>query len=230
VINEVDSLLITEMSNTMKIAIVTFDGFNEIDSLVAAHILNRVPKPGWKAEIAAPTPSVTSMNGVVIAAQRPLEFLEDAEAIIFGSGRKTQQAIEDRSLMARIKVAPDRQLVASQCSGALVLAHLGLLRNIPACTDVRTRPELEAAGVEVIEAPFYARGNIASAGGCLSAQYLATWIIWRLIGKDAAIEALSYVVPVGQQEEYISRAIRAVAEYIIAPTTMVCAPGTARRV
>src|SRR5215470_19606807 len=108
----------------MKIAIVTFDGFNEIDSLVAAHILNRVPKPGWKAEIAAPAPSVTSMNGVVIAAQRPLEFLEDAEAVIFGSGRKTQQAIDDSSLMARIKIAPDRQLVASQCSGALVLARL----------------------------------------------------------------------------------------------------------
>jgi len=198
----------------MKIAIVTFDGFNEIDSLVAAHILNRVPEPGWKAEIAAPAPSVTSMNGVVIAAQRPLEFLEDAEAVIFGSGRKTQQAIEDSSLMARIKIAPDRQLVASQCSGALVLARLGLLRDMPACTDVRTRPELEAAGVEVIEAPFYARGNIASAGGCLSAQYLATWIIWRLIGKEAAIDALSYVAPVGQKEEYISRAVAAVSEFI----------------
>ena len=198
----------------MKIAIVTFDGFNEIDSLVAAHILNRVSRPGWKAEIAAPTPSITSMNGVVMAAQRPLEFLNDAEAVIFGSGRKTQQAIEDCSLMERIKVAPDRQLVASQCSGALVLARLGLLRDIPACTDVRTRPELEAAGVKVIEAPFYARGNIASAGGCLSAQYLATWIIWRLIGKDAAVETLSYVVPVGQQEEYISRAVQTVAEYI----------------
>jgi transcriptional regulator GlxA family with amidase domain len=198
----------------MKIAIVTFDGFNEIDSLVASHILNRVPRHGWKAEITAPTPSITSMNGVVMAAQRPLEFLDEADAVIFGSGRKTLQAIEDRSLMARIKVAPDRQLVASQCSGALVLARLGLLRDIPACTDVRTRPDLEAAGVKVIEAPFYARGNIASAGGCLSAQYLATWVIWRLIGKDAAVEALSYVVPVGQQEEYISRAILAVADHI----------------
>ena len=198
----------------MKIAIATFDGFNEIDSLVASNILNRAPVTGWKAEITAPTPSVTSMNGVVISAQRPLEFLADADAVIFGSGRKTRQVIEDRSLMARIKIAPERQLVASQCSGALVLARLGLLRDIPACTDMITRPELEAAGVQVIEAPFYARGNIASAGGCLSAQYLATWVIWRSIGKDAAIEALTYVVPVGQQEEYISRAIRAVAEYV----------------
>ena len=75
----------------MKIAIVTLDGFNELDSLVAAHILNRVPRPGGKAEI-TPTLSITSMNGVVMAAQRPLEFLEEVDAVIFGSGRKTRQA------------------------------------------------------------------------------------------------------------------------------------------
>jgi len=198
----------------MKIAILTFDGFNEIDSIVAAHILNRVQVPGWKAEITAPTQTVTSMNGVVIAAQKPLEFTGEANAIVIGSGRKTRQAIEDASIMSRIKISPATQLVASQCSGALILAHFGLLKDIPACTDVVTRPQLEAAGVSVIDAPFYARGNIASAGGCLSAQYLATWIIWRLVGKAAAVEALSYVVPVGQENEYITRAIGAVSNYV----------------
>jgi len=200
----------------MKIAIATFDGFNEIDSIVAAHILNRVLRPGWKAEITAPTETVTSMNGVVITAQQPLEFLAEADAVIFGSGRKTQQVIKDSSIMDRIKVAPDRQLVASQCSGALILAQLGLLESIPVCTDVTTRPQIEAAGVKVLDAAFYAEGNIASAGGCLSAQYLATWIIWRSLGKEAAIDALSYVVPVGQEAEYISRAVEAVSPYIMA--------------
>ncbi|HZS08189.1 MAG TPA: DJ-1/PfpI family protein [Blastocatellia bacterium] len=198
----------------MKIAIVTFDGFNEIDSIVAAHILNRVQVPDWKAEITAPTPTVTSMNGVVISSQRQLESLPEADAVIFGSGRRTRQAIADAPLMARIQVSPDRQLVASQCSGALVMARLGLLGDLPACTDVVTRPELEAAGINVLDAPFYAAGNIASAGGCLSAQYLATWIIWRFLGKDAATDALSYVVPVRQEAEYLSRAIETVAPYI----------------
>jgi len=199
----------------MKIAIVTFDGFNEIDSILAAHILNRVESPGWKAEITASTETVISMNGVVISAQRPLEFVSDADAVVFGSGRETRQVIEEPSIMSRIKLSPEHQLVASQCSGALVLARLKLLRDMPACTDAWTKPELEAAGVKVLERPFYAEGNIATAGGCLSAQYLATWIIWRLIGKEAAIEALNYVVPVGEQQEYISRAIDAVAPYVI---------------
>lgn len=198
----------------MKIAIATFDGFNEIDSVVAAHILNRVQQPGWKAEIAAPAKTITSMNGLVISAQQPLEYLTEADVVVFGSGRKTQQTIRDASIMARIKLVPDRQLIASQCSGALMLAHFGLLENIPACTDLRTRPKLEAAGINVLDAAFHAEGNLATAGGCLSAQYLSTWIIWRLLGKEEAEEALSYVVPVGEQTEYISRAIDTVAPYI----------------
>jgi transcriptional regulator GlxA family with amidase domain len=198
----------------MKIAILTFDGFNEIDSIVAAHILNRVEIPGWKAEITCPTESVTSMNGVTIAAQRSLEFASDADAVIAGSGRRTRQVIEDVSILSRLKLSPERQLIASQCSGALVLERLGLLKDLPACTDLKTRPWLEAKGVKVLDAPFYAQRNIATAGGCLSGQYLAAWIIWRLAGKEAVRQALSYVVPVGQEEEYISRAISIVGAYL----------------
>jgi transcriptional regulator GlxA family with amidase domain len=198
----------------MKIAILTFDGFNEIDSIVAAHILNRVQIPGWKAEITCPTATVTSMNGVTIAAQQPLEFAADADAVIVGSGRQTRQVIEDISIMSRLDLSPDRQLVGSQCSGALVLERFGLLQNLPACTDLTTRPWLEATGVRVLDAPFYARGNIATAGGCLSGQYLAAWVIWRLAGKDDVSEALSYIVPVGQEEEYISRAMNIVGAYV----------------
>jgi transcriptional regulator GlxA family with amidase domain len=198
----------------MKIAVVTFDGFNEIDSFVAAHILNRVERAGWKAEITAPAEFVTSLNGVRVAAQQPLEFIREADAVLFGSGRQTAQVIEDAAMMSRIKVDPQRQLIASQCSGALILARLGLLNGAPACTDLKTRPAVEAAGVLVLDQPFYARGNLASAGGCLSGQYLATWMIWRSIGIKAAIDALSYVAPVGQEEEYISRAVAIVSEFI----------------
>ena len=77
-----------------------------------------------------------------------------------------------------------------------------------------TRPVLERAGVEVLDAPFYAEGDVASAGGCLSAQYLATWLIWRALGKQAAIDTLSYVLPITQEAEDISRAVDAVSTFI----------------
>ena len=58
----------------MKIAILTFEGFNELDSFIALGILNRMRSKGWSAEITSPLPHITSMNGVKIQAQQPLKF------------------------------------------------------------------------------------------------------------------------------------------------------------
>ena len=57
----------------MHIAILTFDGFNELDSLVALGVLNRVKKPGWRVTLASPSATVTSMNGVTVHATATLE-------------------------------------------------------------------------------------------------------------------------------------------------------------
>jgi putative intracellular protease/amidase len=148
----------------MRIAILTFEGFNEIDSFVACGILNRMKKSGWKAEITSPSPTVTSMNGVAITAQRSLEFTREADVVIFGSGVNTRAIAGDPALLSRIHVDPARQLVGAQCSGTLLLAKMGLLGGVPACTDSTTKPWVVEAGVEVMDAPFAASGNVAPVG------------------------------------------------------------------
>ena len=198
----------------MKIAVLTFDGFNEVDSFVAAYMINRVARPGWKAEITCPEPVVESGRGVRVSAQRPLEFASEADAVLVGSGRQTARLVEDRATMSRLALDPRRQLVGSQCSGALILAKLGLLGSFPACTDRGTRPLVEAAGVRVLEQPFFASGNVATAGGCLSSHYLAAWFIWRLAGRAEAEEALAYVAPVGEESDYVTRATSIVGEFM----------------
>ena len=209
----------------MQIAVMTFEGFNEIDSFVTFHILNRLHAQGVRAEITCPSETVESGNGVRVAAQRPLEFANDADVVLFGSGRFTRQIVEDRATMSRLKLDPQRQLIGSQCSGALFLAKLGLLHALPVCTDQMTRAAVEAAGVRVLDQTFFASGNVASAGGCLSSPYLATWVIWRLLGRAAAEAALAYVAPVGEQASYIAGATGAVAPYVSAELEGLAAGG-----
>ena len=195
----------------MKIAIVTFEGFNEIDSFVALNILNRVKRDGWKAEITSPTETVTSLNGVTIQAQQPLSFANEADVVLFGSGRLTRQIVQDEKLLAVLKLDPARQLVGSQCSGSLVMKKLGLVENIPVCVDATTRPFLVETGATVLDdRSFYAAGNVATAGGCLSSVYLAAWVILNMAGYEAAVDALGYVAPVGEEREFIERALQAV--------------------
>jgi len=198
----------------MHIAILTFDGFNELDSLLALGILNRVKKADWRVSLSCPTPTVTSMNGVTLQAQSTLEEACTADAVLFGSGIKTRDLANDARLMGRLTLDPARQIIGAQCSGTLMLAKLGLLRAVPACTDLLTKPWVQEAGVEVLNQPFYADGNIATAGGCLSSQYLAAWVIARCEGLDAAKSAMHYVAPVGEKELYVERAIANISPYL----------------
>ena len=198
----------------MHIAILTFQGFNELDSLVALGVLNRVKKPGWRVTLCCPQPEVTSMNGVTVRAQSLLEEAASADAVIVGSGLQTREVVANPELMARLVLDPTRQLIAAQCSGTLVLAKLGLLGKVPACTDLTTKPWVQEAGVEVLNQAFYAQGNLATAGGCLAAPYLAAWIIARTQGVDAAAAALHYVTPVGEKDDYVARAMNNVLPYL----------------
>jgi transcriptional regulator GlxA family with amidase domain len=198
----------------MHIAILTFDGFNELDSLIALNILNRVKRPGWRVSIASPSSHVRSMNGVVVEAQASLEEARDAQAVLVGSGVRTRDVAADTGLMSRLAFDPQHQLLGAQCSGTLILAKLGLLDGVPACTDSTTKPWVEEAGVAVLDRPFVANRNVATAGGCLSSQYLAAWAIARLEGVEAARNAIHYVAPVGEKEIYVERAMANIAPFL----------------
>lgn len=198
----------------MQIAILTFEGFNELDSFIAATILNWMKPQGWAAYITAPDETVTSMNGVTVQRQRPLDFAAQADAVLIGSGIRTREIAADAAMLDRIALDPARQLIGAQCSGTLLLAKLGLVGDLPACTDLTTKPWVVEAGGRVIDAPFIAHDNVATAGGCLSAPYLAAWMIARGGSMADAEAALHYVAPVGEKADYVARARAVIAPFV----------------
>ena len=200
----------------MKIGILTFDGFNELDSFVALALLNRVP--GWRAELCGPEETLTSMNGVVVSNVQPIEFASECDIVLIGSGVRTRQVVADGAIMARIALDPARQIIGAQCSGALILAKLGLIGDLPACTDSSSKPWVVEAGVAVLDAPFVAHGNVATAGGCMAAHYLSAWAMARGAGVAAARDVIDYVAPVGEKAETVARVMGVVMPFLPAPT------------
>ena len=195
----------------MRISILTFDAFNDLDSLVAFGMLNRIALLGdtdWQVHIASPTPRVTSMNGLTIDAHEDLSQLAKADAVLIGSGMKTREVANTPALMEQLRALnPERQLLAAQCSGTFLLSRLGLLGRAPACTDLTSKPWVVESGVDVVPRAFAAHGNVATAGGCLASQYLVAWLLARLKGLDAAREVLHYFAPVGEKQVFIDRAL-----------------------
>jgi transcriptional regulator GlxA family with amidase domain len=194
----------------MKISILTFEGFNELDSLIAYGMLSRIARLGdadWQVKICSPTPRVTSMNGLTLDAHELLPECASADAVLIGSGMKTREVAANAEIMSQIQLNPLRQYIVSQCSGTFLMAKLGLLQQMPACTDLTSKPWVQEAGVNIVNQPFYSYGNLATAGGCLSAQYVSAWLISRLKGFAAAREVLHYFAPVGEKELYVDRAM-----------------------
>ena len=198
----------------MNVAILTFEGFNELDSFIAAGILNRMKAQGWNIQITRPSSHVTSMNGVTVTAQQPLEFANTADVVLFGSGILTRDIAKDESILNRLKLNPKRQLIGAQCSGTLLLATLGYLDGLAACTDLTTKPWVVDAGVKALNQPFNALNNMATAGGCMASQYLAAWVITKLAGHSAAEKAIYYVAPVGEKEAAVKKCMAVVTPYI----------------
>ncbi len=190
----------------MKVAI--------LDTFIALGLINRLHHLGWAAAVASPTEQVTSINGVTVAAQQPLEFANEADVVLFGSGIHTRSIATNSTLLDRLQLDPVRQLIGGQCSGTLLMARLGLLADMPACTDSTTKPWVVEAGVRVLEEPFHARGPIATAGGCLASQYLAAWVMASRAGPDAARSALRYAAPVGEKDAYVERVMTVVAPFL----------------
>ncbi|MFA0569128.1 DJ-1/PfpI family protein [Vibrio gallaecicus] len=198
----------------MDIAVLTFEGFNELDSFIASGILNRMKEHGWNVQITSPTETVTSMNGLKVVAQQPLEFANQADAVLFGSGMLTRDIATDQTILSRLSLNPSKQIIGAQCSGALLLSALGLLNDVLVCTDLTTKPWVQDLGIEVLDQPLYANGNVATSGGCLSSHYLAAWVICKLANKEQAKEAIHYVASVGEKQKAVERCMSVIGAYL----------------
>lgn len=69
----------------------------------------------------------------------------------------------------------------------------------------------------MLNQPFFAQGNVATAGGCLSAPYLAAWVLARTEGQDAAVEAIHCVAPPGEKEAFVERMLQNISPYLPGP-------------
>ena len=186
----------------MRISIVIFDDFTDIDLFLMWDLLNRVRVPEWEVHIVGEKSHHTSKTGVMIATHGRIEEANQSDVVLFVSGRGTLTKMQDQKWLSRFNLNPERQLIASICSGALLLAALGLLTGKTATTYPTTKRALEGWGVTVEEKPFIENGNVATAGGCLAAQYIVGWVIEKKANRGWKDLVLKSIQPVGEGLSY----------------------------
>jgi transcriptional regulator GlxA family with amidase domain len=184
----------------MKVVIVAFDDFTDIDVFLPWDILNRVRLVGkredWEVKIVGTKKSHMSMAGLEIPTHGTVDEIKDADAVIFASGIGVQTLIKDERYLATIELDLDKQLIGSMCSGALILGSLGMLNGKKATTYPTAVEQLKTYGVDVVKESFVQQGNIATAAGCLAAEELSAWVIRELIDEEMVNVVLASIQPV----------------------------------
>lgn len=183
-----------------QIAIIVFDDFTDIDFFLMRDILGRT-NTHWHVRVLGTKPIHTSALGLTIQTDGDLSEANGADAALFISGQKgIPAALADPAFMSAFHLNPRKQRIGSVCAGSFILCKLGLLDGIPATTHPDARQDLAAMGVRVLDQALVVAGNIATAGGCLSALYLTGWLAEQLVGEAKRHEIHRQLIPAGQAD------------------------------
>jgi transcriptional regulator GlxA family with amidase domain len=189
-----------------KAVIVAFDQFTDIDIFLAWDLLNRVRfrDKEFQVKIVGTKTSHKSICGIDLATHGYVEECNDADLVFFGSGSSTRSLIKDKEYLERFNLNPDRQIICSMCSGALLIAALGHLKGLSAITYPTVYELLRSFDVEVLEDKhLVTHGNIGTAAGCLAAVDLIGWAIEKLYDEKVREDVIASVLPVGQGQACI---------------------------
>ncbi len=184
-----------------KAVIIIFDNFTDVDLFLPWDLLNRarLRDKSLQVKIVGTAPTHVSSCGIEIKTQGGIDECKDADLVFFASGSGTRALYKNETYLQQFHLDPNRQLICSICSGALLLAGLGLLNGLTATTYPTVFKELRAMGVEVIEDyHLVAHGNIATAAGCLAAIDLVGWALEKLYNEKVKQDVIASVLPVGQ--------------------------------
>jgi transcriptional regulator GlxA family with amidase domain len=187
--------------NMKTIAIVVFDKFTDIDIFLPWDLFNRIRfvRKDTVIKFVGTQAYHRSINGIDLKMHGMIEECKDADIVFFGSGAGTRALYQDKEYLSRFQLDPERQIICSMCSGALLLAGLGLLDQITATTYPSVKDLLKDMGVEVVDDQhLVTHGNIATAAGCLAAVDLLKWCIDKVFGPEVADDVIKSVLPVGQ--------------------------------
>lgn len=185
---------------TRTAVIVAWEKFTDIDVYLAWDLLNRIRlrDKEWKVKMVGTEPIHSSLFGINQQMHGNIDECKYADVVLFTSGQTTRRLIKDKAYLDRFQLNPDKQIIASMCSGALLLAALGLLDGLTATTYPTAVKDLQTFGIEVEEKPLVTHGNIATAAGCLAAIDLVGWIAGKTHGTELMEEVVASVQPVGK--------------------------------
>lgn len=140
---------------------------------------------------------VIAVNGLSVNPAYTFDTAPKIDILIISGGDGTNQLITDNDVMLWVKnLYPKTELTLSICSGARVLAKLGLLDHLPYSTHHLVYDNLaQIAPLGQLNklARFTDCGKIMTSGGISAGIDLSFYVIAKLLGEDIMQKTADYM-------------------------------------
>lgn len=174
--------------------IVVFDGFDDLDAIAPLEILVAAGFPARVVRPADHPSAVRSAHGLLLEVPDALGDRAGLVVVPGGGWLDRGAGVRDQCegpLPARLAALHESgTVIASVCTGAMLLARAGLLTGRPAVTNRQALDDLGAAGADVrAEARVVDDGSVVTAGGPAAGIDMTLRLVTRFAGEDAGSAA-----------------------------------------
>jgi transcriptional regulator GlxA family with amidase domain len=185
-----------------RIGIFLFDGAEELDWAGPWEVLaawSRMwPEDGAEVfTVAREEGTITCAKGLRVLADHTWETAPPVDVLLVPGGQGTRPLTKDAQTLDWVRGYADRgTLVTSVCTGSLVLAAAGLLRDRPATTYWGAYDELLALDGTIdlrAEDRFVDSGEIVTAAGVSAGIDMALHLVARLHSVERAKDVRRYI-------------------------------------
>ena len=185
----------------MRIAIVLFEGAEELDWAGPWEVLTAwasgSPDGGIEVFTVAETTEVTCAKGLRVLADHTWATAPGADVVVWPGGRGTMRQLEDTATLERVRaLRAGGALMTSVCTGALVYAAAGVLRDRPATTWWGSLERLAELDPTIDVRPddrFVDSGEVVTAAGVSAGIDMALHLVARLDSVERAREVRRYI-------------------------------------
>jgi transcriptional regulator GlxA family with amidase domain len=184
------------------IGIALFDGAEELDWAgpweVLAAWAEQWPDDGVCVfTLARSDGVVTCAKGLRVLPDETWDSAPALDVLVYPGGRGTRRELADEAVLEWIRgLAGGNTVVASVCTGSLVLAAAGLLDGKPATTHWQSLELLPTLGSEIEVRPddrFVDTGEVITAAGVSAGIDMALHLVARLHSIERAREVRRYI-------------------------------------
>jgi transcriptional regulator GlxA family with amidase domain len=184
------------------IGVALFDGAEELDWAgpweVLAAWAKEWPDDGVRVfTVARSEELVTCAKGLRVLPDETWDTAPALDVLVYPGGRGTRRELGDEAVLNWIRGAAEGgTVVASVCTGSLVLAAAGLLDGKPATTHWQSLELLPTLGRDIEVRPadrFVDNGNVITAAGVSAGIDMALHLVARLHSPERAREVRRYI-------------------------------------